>query len=222
MTQSASPEQITFQFQRPEFDGVSTAANTALGLGALASKLAQEKRTRVEHPDGRAENVAEHSLALAKVARELAAQLYPELDQNLVASFADVHDDVEAYVGDTATDFITKEELDRKHEREKLGIAKLKEEYKDLPSYVTLIEEYEEQEIPEARFVKIVDKLMPILSHFANEGKVMRENYSSETLLNLKRRNESVRKYLEQYPEFKKIVDLREELVALMAEKFLK
>lgn len=221
MSQPASTEQVNFQFKRPEFDGISDTANAALGIGALASKLAQEERTRVEHPDGRTENVAEHSLALAKVARELAAQLYPELDQNLVASFAGVHDDVEAYVGDTATDFITNEELAMKREREKLGAAQLKEEYKDLPSYVQLIEDYERQEIPEARFVRIIDKIMPILTHFANEGKVMKENYSSDTLLDLKRRNESVRKYLEEYPEFKEVIDLREELVALMAEKFL-
>ncbi len=221
MSQPASTEKVNFQFKRPEFEGVSDVANAALGIGALASKLVQEERTRVEHPDGRTENVAEHSLSLVKVARELAVKLYPELDQNLVGSYASVHDDVEAYVGDTPTDFITDEGLEQKRQREKLGIAQLKKEYADLPSYVQLIEDYEAQEIPEARFVRIIDKIMPILTHFANEGKVMKENYSSETLLNLKRRNESVRKYLEEYPEFKEVVDLREELVALMAEKFL-
>ncbi len=218
-----TPDQrkIEFKFKRPEYDA-SQAAKTALEIGALASRLAQEKRTRVENPDGRPENVAEHSFMLAKVARELAVLLYPHLDPNLVVTYALIHDDIEAYVGDTTTDIITEEELEQKYARERLGAAKLKQEYAHMPSYVKLIEDYEAQKVAEARFVRIVDKIMPIVVHFQDNGKVVKRNISKEALLDPQRRETKAAKLRENYPEFEEVIALREELVALMAETFLR
>ncbi len=218
---SLDREDVAFKFTRPEHDGASQAARTALEIGALASRLAQEERTRVENPDGRRENVAEHSFMLAKVARELAVLLYPDLDPNLVVTYAMIHDDIEAYVGDTTTDIITAEELEQKYARERLGAAKLKEEYAHMPEYVKLIENYEAQIVPEARFVRVVDKIMPIVVHFQDNGKVVKRNLSKEALLDPVRRSAKVASLRKQFPEFEEIISLREELVALMVETFL-
>lgn len=96
-----------FYFERPPYiESISEAANVAFAMGAVASRLVAEERTRCNHPDGRAENVAEHSFMLAKVAPELAILLYPKLDPGLVARFAIVHDDVEAYVGDLRNELV--------------------------------------------------------------------------------------------------------------------
>lgn len=210
-----------FQFQRPTFEDTTQAADIALGLAAISSRLAQEKRTRLEHPDGRSENVAEHTLTLAKTAPELAIYMYPGLDPNLVARFATVHDDVEAYVGDTPTDIITDESLALKQQREQRGIARLIDEYSEVKSYVALITDYEAQKIPEARFVRVVDKLMPILSHFSNSGVLLKRLYDNETYLDPKRRSPTSARLLVEYPEFKEVIELREELVNLMARMHL-
>jgi len=96
-----------FYYRSPDYDpDLSHAANTAIQMGAIASRLVLEERTRTHHPDGRAENVAEHSFMLAKVAAEIAAIMYPELDRGRIALYASVHDDIEAYVRDTPTDRI--------------------------------------------------------------------------------------------------------------------
>jgi 5'-deoxynucleotidase YfbR-like HD superfamily hydrolase len=116
-------------------DDISAGAAAAIQMGALASQLVVEKRTRCVHPDGRAENDAEHSLMLAKVAPELARLLYPKLDENLVARFAALHDDVEAYVGDTPTDMLAHLDPDAKAVREAAGLKQLLKEYAHLPSY---------------------------------------------------------------------------------------
>lgn len=208
-----------FYFERPPYiEGISEAANVAFAMGAVASRLVAEERTRCNHPDGRAENVAEHSFMLAKVAPELAILLYPELDPGLVARFAIVHDDVEAYVGDTATDRITADGLRDKEELERQGLEQLKIEYANIPSYAQLVSDYEAQEIPEARFVRVVDKLMVLLIHFPNDGAVLQANWTQETMLqHAQGRAESL---LKQYPEFEKLVDLRNELVQVAAHKF--
>lgn len=221
MSKTKSTDDVNFQFKRPAFEGASKGADILLGLAAISSRLAQEKRTRLEHPDGRSENVAEHTLALAKIAPELAIYMYPKLDPNLVARFATVHDDVEAYVGDTPTDIITDDELELKQRREQQGIARLMDEYSDIKTYVALVKDYEVQQISEARFVRVVDKLMPILNHFSNSGVVLKRLYDNKTYLNPKRRSPTSARLLVEYPEFKEVVDLREELVKLMAKMHL-
>lgn len=198
---------------------LSRGARVALYMGALASRLVEIDRTRCIHPDQRAENVAEHSLMLSKVAPELARVLYPELDENLVARFGGVHDDVEAYVGDTPTDIIAGHDRVTKEEIEALGLKQLAKEFAHIPSYVDIIRRYEAQEDPEARFVRAVDKLMVLLIHVPNNGATLRAHYTYETFLrsetDLLKRDEF------KYGEFTEIMELRRELGQLLADRYL-
>lgn len=208
-----------FKFTIPQVEGTLThAAQVAIEIGAVASAQVQNLRTRTNHPDGRPENVAEHSFMLSKVAPELAAQLYPDLDQNLVARFATVHDDVEVYVGDMPTDILANTPLD-KEQIEAFGAAKLLKEYAHIPSYCDIIKKYEMQAAPEARFVRAVDKLMVLLIHLPNQGAVLRKHYTYESFL------ESETQLLERdsykYGEFEEIMWLRKELGQYLADSFL-
>lgn len=209
-----------FLFQIPEANGnISDAANTTLQIGALAERLTAELRTDCDHMGGRAENVAEHSLMLAKVAPELALLLYPELNTDLVARFATLHDDVEAYVGDTPTTSITPEGLHAKEQLELAGLNKLKQDYAQFKSYVKLVEDYHEQRIPEARFVRVVDKIVVLTAHFNNDGAVLGERYTRDDLLEFTRvKAEALRA---EYPEFEAAIAVREELCYLAADNFL-
>jgi len=197
--------------------GMSDIAYTALKLTILSSRLALEERTLVNHISGRPENVAEHSIMLAIIAPAIAESHYPHLDANLISRFATIHDAVEAYVGDTATHEISSEGLRQKAQREAEGLKDLKKDFASLPSFVRLIEAYEAQEVKEARFVRVIDKWMPILMHFADEGATLR-SYTNSTDL-VKDYVDRAALLKKEFPDFKELVSVREELTKLASER---
>lgn len=144
------------------------AQNYLLSLGDVSTRFARVERAP-RYTDGRRESDVEHSFHLALSATELAAHLYPKLDQGLVAQFSLVHDLPEVYAGDVWTVHITDEELAKKHAAEAEAAARL---MKELPPHLAdLLERYEKQEEPEARFVRFVDKIVPaIINIVADEA----------------------------------------------------
>ena len=210
-----------FRFTVPDDDGrLGPQAYLSRAIGALSSQLARELRTRTVHPDGRRENVAEHSLMLVKVASSLADEMYPDLDVGQVALFAALHDDVEAYVGDTPTDSIAMHDVAAKKRREHRALEQIRLEYGGVaPKYVERLIAYEKQEIPEARFVRVVDKLMVELIHFPNEGAELKKHYTAAEALKVTKQNAS--RLLGDYPEYKDIIDARAELATYLIDNFL-
>lgn len=199
-----------------KIQGISDMAYTALQLAALASRLALEERTLVNHVTGRAENVAEHCAMLAIVAPAIAEMYYPALDANLVSRFAAIHDAVEAYVGDTTTHIISDEGLRQKAKREAQGLEQLTQDFAALPTFVQLIKQYEAQQIPEARFVRIVDKWTPLLVHFADNGATLRAYSDPDDLLS--NFATQVTRLKEQFPDLPELVAVRQELTELAAK----
>lgn len=214
---SEPKERTHFLFRIPErVSGASGEMNTALQLGAFAGRLSTELRTRVYAPDLRCENVAEHSNMLAIVAPALAEVLMPHLDANRVAGYCPIHDGVEVYVGDTPTDIITEDGRLSKTEREAIGFKQLKLEFAHLPGFVRRIEEYEQQVIPEARFVRMVDKLMPLITHLNNNcAGLIKDGATPEGIRANSR--ETADRLRQEYPDMEIIIALREELSELVA-----
>lgn len=200
-------------------EGFSRLAQAVLHLSEISERLANEPRTLVDHIDGRPENVAEHSNMLAIIAPAIAEEFYPELDANLVARYASVHDIVEAYVGDTPTHNISKDGLLSKEALEKSGLEKLKADFAHLPKFAAFIESYEEQVVPEARFIRVLDKSMPALMHFSNNGATL-STYITKDLV-MKNSADRAAVLRADYPEFELLIMLREELSREMAEAFL-
>ncbi len=215
-----NPQLYEVFFKKPEHDPrISAPVNLAISMGAIASRLVREERTRTLHPDGRNENVSEHALMLVKVATRLACEFYPSLDAGLVAIYSADHDDVEAYVKDTATDHISEADRISKHQREEYGLTILQQEYAEVsPTYVKDVTDYENQTSAEAEFVKIVDKWMVLLIHIPNEGKAIRANYTYEEYLQ--------RTYLEEqrlhtsFKRFPELIDGRTELALYLGRKY--
>jgi putative hydrolase of HD superfamily len=218
MVGSKKRTQFLFAVPTVEIDATPGAV-AALQLSAIASRLVGVVRTRCTHADGRAENDAEHSFMLAKVAPELARLLYPELNEDLVARYSTLHDDVEAYVGDTPTDMLARHNPQAKKEREAAGLAQLLVEYAHLPAYCQRLREYEAQSVPEARFVRAVDKLMVLLIHIPNKGAVLRKYYTYDSFLQCEA--EVLARDTHKYGEFGAIMDLRRELGNIVAERYL-
>jgi putative hydrolases of HD superfamily len=114
------------------------------------------------------ETDTEHSYNLAMTAWYL-ADFFPELNKDLVIKYALVHDLPEVHAGDTFL-FDTPEVLAGKADREAAAIKQLDQEWPDFQDALQHIHGYEKRETNEAKFVYALDKIMPIMTIYLNEG----------------------------------------------------
>jgi 5'-deoxynucleotidase YfbR-like HD superfamily hydrolase len=89
-----------------------------------------------------------------------------------------------------------------------------------MSAYTRLIQQYEAQSVPEARFVRAVDKLMVLLIHFPNSGVVLRNNYTYDSFL--KCEDDLLTRDGYKYGEFNLIMELRRELGKELADTYLR
>jgi putative hydrolase of HD superfamily len=208
-----------FKYAIPKLDSkISGIATMLLELGALAEQLTIEERFLVDHASGRAENDAEHAHMLSRIAPIIALNYYPELNAGLTSLYATIHDDVEAYVGDTPTHEYKKEILTDKKNREKHGLEQLFKEYAHIPTYTDLIFTYEAQDVPEARFVRLLDKLMPVIMHFSDKGVNLNKHWTKAEFEH--HANAKTDRIRVEYPEFEKLLNARAELITYVSENF--
>jgi 5'-deoxynucleotidase YfbR-like HD superfamily hydrolase len=158
-----SPDDVGgFGPQNATTDSVLSRALTLARISLAFGRV--ERATR--HEDGvRVETDTDHTVMLGLVACELAPRA---LDRAKVAAFALVHDLVEVYAGDTQTLTITPEGMAAKREREDAARVRLTGELGAGSWLASLLATYEEQRKPEARFVRLVDKVLPKLTHAFN------------------------------------------------------
>ncbi len=133
------------------------------------------RHTPLRTEPGRYENDAEHSWSTALLACALAPHIDPTLDIGKIAQFATVHDLVEVYAGDTCN-FASAEKKATKESREQAALQKLESTAAAMSWIVVTIKEYESQKSSEAKFVKSVDKLLPLLFDYVEEGLFYHEN----------------------------------------------
>jgi 5'-deoxynucleotidase YfbR-like HD superfamily hydrolase len=172
-----------------------------LGLGSLTVRFATVERAP-RYPDGSRETDVEHSFHLALSAIELAADYYPDLDIGLVAQFSLVHDLPETYSGDVWTFEISDADMAKKIEAEIKATKRLLEE---LPPYMAqLLERYEKQVEPEARFVRLIDKMLPaIINMMAGKASTFKEDYGVTTLEQVHSGHDArMLKLQKMFPEF--------------------
>lgn len=116
----------------------------------------------------RAENDAEHSYSLAMTAWFLSSY-FPELDTNTIIRIALAHDLVEVYAGDTSV-FADDAKLATKADRENAALQRLADEWHDFPELAEAMQDYKKRASEEAKFVYALDKLMPVILNYVNEG----------------------------------------------------
>jgi 5'-deoxynucleotidase YfbR-like HD superfamily hydrolase len=126
-----------------------------------------------QHPDGYPESDTDHTVMLALVAAELCP---PRLDRGRVLAYALVHDLVEAIAGDTPT-LVALDEAGRraKDMREAAALEQIRTELGASSWVVRTIEAFEAQVDAEARWVKLMDKQAPKLTHILNGGRAVRD-----------------------------------------------
>lgn len=152
----------------PEPPAVTELADALVDLARLALAFGRINRTAVYHPDQvTPESDTDHTVMLGWAACAIAKTWFPgQLDVGLVAQYALVHDAPEVYAGDTPTLRITDAGRAAKAAREAAAVDRLTAEFTHrLPWFPQTLRTYEEQRLPEARFVRGVDKIMPKLVH---------------------------------------------------------
>lgn len=129
----------------------------------------------------RRENNAEHSYMLGMVATEMARTYHPNLDSGLITQLSLIHDLPELIDNDTPTFKIDEAALQAKATREAAATTELVGTI--LPPYIgSLLVRYEKQLEPETRFVRLVDKLLPVAVDIHGPGRqVMEEDYDVYT-----------------------------------------
>lgn len=166
-----------------------TASKQAVAEGELPRKIAKDIRKIGElsvwlahieraptYLSGRNENDAEHGFMLAKTAVVIAAKYFPELNIGRVSIFANIHDDFEAYTDDMSSLGASPDAMNKKDWRERLAFEQMCIDFAEFPEYLALLEAYEAQEEPEARFIKVLDKSMPTVMNLYNAGKSLIED----------------------------------------------
>lgn len=176
----------------------------ALQVAKLALGFSRVERA-TRHEDGiRQETDADHTVMLGLVCLELCP---PWLLSERVAAYVMVHDLPEVYAGDTQTLNATKAALADKKAREEAARLRLVQELGQDSVIMTLLAEYEKQESPEARYVRLMDKVLPKLTHTMNNCVVAKGLLAD--LAEFERAHEKqYRELSEKYPEFSDILEL--------------
>jgi putative hydrolase of HD superfamily len=114
------------------------------------------------------ESDTEHSYNLAITAWYLAGY-FSALNRDMVIRYALIHDLVEVHAGDTYV-YGEQAHLDSKVAREAAALKKLQADWPDFSDLTAHIVEYEQRGTNEAAFVYALDKIMPIMQIYINDG----------------------------------------------------
>lgn len=91
-------------------------------------------------------------------------------DEKLI-KYALAHDLVETYAGDTYFHTTNTELKESKAQRERNALHKIKNEFKGFAELSTYIAQYEERADPESRFIYALDKILPVINIYLDEGR---------------------------------------------------
>ena len=175
-----------------------------------------ERVVRVLDSD-RMENDLEHSYQITMLAWCIIERDKLSLNKELVLKYALVHDFVEVYAGDTDL-YGSKDELASKKEREAVAAKRLRKEFPEFEELHTLIKRYETKEDAEARFVYVLDKVIPTLNIYADGGRTWREKGITFKMW-IEKKKPIMKQSPELEPYFKELVTLLERQPELLAKE---
>jgi len=123
----------------------------------------------------RRENDVEHSYLLAMLAWYLIDSLGIDLNKEKVLKYALAHDLVEIYAGDTFAFTSDQSVKSSKHQREEDAHQRIKKEFIEFKDLDTAIEGYERRDDKESIFVYALDKFIPIITNYIQDGRSWKE-----------------------------------------------
>lgn len=170
-------------------------------LQQLIADFAKIERVPPLADNGRLENDVDHSFGLAITCWYLQPKIAPELDLLKILQHALAHDIVELHAGDTYA--FDEAALADKDARERRALAQLKSDWPDFPELSAHAEDYMDRADEESKFVKAVDKILPVL--MIELGLSHRNTWAErQVTLEMERENKvtiHVSKYMKPYYE---------------------
>ena len=137
-----------------------------LDLFKLSHKFAGIERTVKLQNRKSWETNPEHSYQLALLGWYLNDMLSLNLNRQKVLEYAIVHDLVEVYAGDTDPHKHSEEYKASKHDRELAALNKIKQEFPQFASLTETMEKFESLEDEEAKFIYLLDKIVPVINTY--------------------------------------------------------
>lgn len=133
------------------------------------------------------ESVADHVFRVSFLTMFLSRNT--GLDRERMIKMALVHDVGESLVGDTVYESGTRTiaSLDKKHEDERRAMREIFKDLEDKEEYLSLWEEWVAQETPEAKFVKLVEKIEMVIQALEYEGQAYQSTLFDEFWENAKK-----------------------------------
>lgn len=122
----------------------------------------------------------EHSFGLALTCWYLLPKIAPQLNLEKVLQYALAHDLVELHAGDTFV--FDQVNTASKNQREVEAITELEKDWPDFPDLAKFAKGYMDKQDEEARFVKAVDKLLPVIMIELNDDPTIFWNKHKITL----------------------------------------
>lgn len=132
------------------------------------------KVERATYRDGRPETDGEHTLHAMFLAVAYTAQYHLEFDPGEVALLVMIHDLDEVYAGDVNSLTADAQEMNQKELNEERDRRILREELRDSPYILNLLERYWRQEEPIVKYVRAIEKFDPSFSHRRDGGRAIR------------------------------------------------
>lgn len=123
----------------------------------------------------RFENDSEHSYQLAMIAWYLIETDKLKLNRELCLMYALAHDLVEIYAGDTYVFDKNKKNHDSKKDRERKALDKIKKRFPKFKKLARIIHQYEQKRDEESKFIYALDKFMPPVQIYQENGKLWNE-----------------------------------------------
>lgn len=130
-------------------------------LQQMIADFAKVKRVPFLADNNQPENDVEHSYGLAITCWFLHDKIAPELDLLKIFQYSLAHDIVELHAGDTY--IFDKERVASKDEREREALKIIAKDWHDFDDLSIYANGYMDKVDEEARFVKAIDKLLPVL-----------------------------------------------------------
>lgn len=178
---------------------MNTSIEHLLQFTSFSHKIRNVKRSMWVKGEEGLENDSEHSFQLAIIAMFVIQENNLPLDINKCMCMAIVHDVLEVHSGDTHI-FGTYSDIKSKAQREQAAIKQLKTDWPNLTLMHELIEEYELKKTGEAKFVYALDKLIPMLNNYLDNGRNWkRENITIDQIIKAKEGKISVDPTIKEY-----------------------
>lgn len=188
--------------------------NKTLSFLKLTRDLEKVERTMFRPDNDRAENDVEHSYQVAMMAWYLSEQFKLPLSKEKLFKYGLAHDLVEVYAGDTPA-FLKNNTNTNTHEskkeREAKAFERIKSEFGYFTDLIETIESYEEMKDEEAVFIYELDKIIPTLNAYLDDGYGWNKfNITLEEIAAEKRK---------KMTKVKELVDLLEEMLQRFEEE---